>query len=71
MAWVASWFLGMIQKLFLKKGLKYLPAQLSCQEIPTDETSFSLKNSVKMFVFSRLLLIKNVLQKMLIFTGDI
>ena len=30
---------------------------------------FSIKNSVKLFVFSRLLLIKNVLQKMLIFTG--
>jgi len=64
-------FLAMIQKIFLKKRLKYLPAQLSCKEIPTDETSFSLKNSVKLFVFSRLLLIKNVLQKMLIFTGKV
>jgi len=61
----------MKQKSLLKKRLKYLPAQLSCQGIPTDETSFSLKNSVKLFVFSRLLLIKNVLQKMLIFTGKV
>ena len=68
---VASWFFSHDTNFFLKKGLKYLPAQLSCQEIPTDETSFSLKNSVKMFVFSRLLLIKNVLQKMLIFTWKV
>jgi len=71
MAWVASWVFSHDTNFFLKKGLKYLPAQLSCQEIPTDETSFSLKNSVKLFVFSRLLLIKNVLQKMLIFTGKV
>ena len=71
MALAVSWFLAMIQNFFLKKRLKYLPAQLSCQEISTGETSFSLKNSVKLFVFSRLLLIKNVLQKMLIFTGEV
>ena len=71
MPWVASWFFSQHLNIIPEKRLKYLTAQLSCQEIPTDKTSFSLKNSVKLFVFSRLLLIKNVLQKMLIFTGEV